>query len=218
MVEKLCLIKCKWEVTNHVGIDFPNVLILYFFVYAYWVFVDSCPCSDMTVLCYPILSDNNNDSPEKGDRRKQASVQIGSSDVGWRCAIVTTPCHTSPGIWKVKACSFFCAVAASTHGILGILHCLVWKILWKTARDKLCMHCSICLEKENLELNLDVWLLLSSAVRKSFVWLHKRSSWHWESCSFVPYCAEVSVSDSSNCWNTTLLAVIHLNSSQPQEC
>lgn len=83
------LIKCKWEVV----IDFPNVLILYlvFFVYAYCVFVDSCPCSDVTVLCYSILSDNNNDSPGKWDRRKQATSKLAAVVVAERCAIATAP-------------------------------------------------------------------------------------------------------------------------------
>lgn len=146
------LIKCKWEVV----IDFPNVLILYliFFVYAYCVFVDSCPCSDVTVLCYSILSDNNNDSPGKWDRRKQATSKLAAVVVAERCAIATAPWE-SP-LWGPERSSLLLLLCCCCkHScVSGILHCLVWKILWKMARDKLCMHCSICLEKENLEFSL----------------------------------------------------------------
>lgn len=170
----------------------------------------------MTVLCYPILSDNNSDSPEKWDRRKQASVQTGSSDGGWRCAIVTASCKAPlQGSERSKLAPSFVQLLQAF--MVYWVSCIVWsgksceKCTWQTVH---------ALQHMPWEGELGTQFRMSG-----FCWvaLKERALCGYTSTLLGIEKAAllfltVQKYQFSNCWNAVLLPVIHLNSSQPQEC
>lgn len=113
----------------------------------------------------------------------------------------------------------FCATAAARHSVcsnrhfaLSDLDKFVENYTWQTMRAWQCRPW-----KANLRITFKISDSCGIVLKERALSSWECSSWHLESCLFVPSWAKIPISDSSDCWSTTLLPVIPVTGSQIQE-